>query len=45
MEVKMAKPVKSYSALEMYCLAILIGECAGVVYVIGTTFMKVLNLW
>lgn len=41
----MDKPVKAFGQLEMYCLSVLIGECAGVVYIIGTTVMKVLNLW
>lgn len=31
--------------LELFCLAVLLGECAGVVYVIGTVTIKVLNLW
>jgi len=44
-EVKMEKPVQTPSRKELYCLAILIGECAGVVYVLGTTLMRVLNLW
>jgi hypothetical protein len=44
-EVKMKKPVKKIGTLEMYCLSVLIGECAGVVYVIGTTVLKVFNLW
>ncbi|HOA75589.1 MAG TPA: hypothetical protein PL151_19120 [Phycisphaerae bacterium] len=41
----MEKPVESPSRLELYCLSVLIGECAGVIYVIGKTVMKVLNLW
>jgi hypothetical protein len=41
----MGKPAVCKNGTEFYCLSILLGECAGVVYVIGTTMMQVLNLW
>lgn len=41
----MVKPVENRSPLELYCLSVLIGECAGVIYLIGITLLRVLNLW
>ena len=41
----MEKPATTPSCLEFYCLSILMGECAGLVYVLGTTIMKVFNFW
>jgi len=41
----MGKPLDRRHRLELYCLSVLIGECAGVVYVIGTTVLQVLNIW
>lgn len=41
----MDKPLTATSGLELYCLAILLGECAGVIYLIGSTVMRMFNLW
>lgn len=41
----MDKPIETPSRFELYCLSVLIGQCAGIIYVIGTTVLKVLNLW
>ncbi len=41
----MDKPTASINGKEFYCLSILLGECAGVIYVIGTTMMRVMNWW
>ncbi len=41
----MEKPVSTFNPAELCCLSILLGECAGVIYVLGTIALKVLNLW
>ena len=41
----MEKTAATPSSMELYCLSILMGECAGLVYVLGTTIMKVFNFW
>ncbi len=36
---------KSETRYELLCLSVLLGECFGIVYVIGDTVLRVLNLW
>jgi hypothetical protein len=39
---KLAAPQRS---MEFCCVSVLLGECAGVIYLIGTVTLKALNLW
>ncbi len=39
------KPAFLPTGLEMCCLSVLLGECAGVIYVLGNLVMRVLNWW
>lgn len=30
---------------ELYCLSVLLGECFGIIYILGSTVLDVLHLW
>ena len=34
-----------FRPVELYCISILVGECAGVIYVLGITVLKALSIW
>ncbi|MBI4578423.1 MAG: hypothetical protein HY718_01885 [Planctomycetes bacterium] len=44
-ETRIEESLAARSRAELWCLSILLGECAGVIYVLGTVTLKVLNLW